>query len=319
MLVLNGCEQADVAIPYLPAGLRAIYCVHDTAERYFATALRCEADLDCIIAVAETVAARFRSRIKDPCKLHVVHDGTGFPTPLDDALAQSRSDDLVFLGGDNAVKGAHDVLALWPALYASGFGGRLHWFGAVGDDMRKQIAALPAADRIELHGRQPRQRIFDVAGRSKVVLMLSRVEPFGMATIECMGMGCLAVAWDIETGTKEIVGMSEGAFAPLGDYGAIARSVQEVIEMHGRSFALSTARIRRVFGETAMWARYASAFESILAKSPATRVRSGQTPPLYRPPVRLYQLLPSRLREAIRTAVGRSPRTGYALRDFRGK
>ncbi len=79
ILILNGCEQADAAIPYLPAGLRVIYGVHDTAERYFSTALRCEADLDGIIAVAETVASGFRSRMSDPSKLHVVHNGTEFP------------------------------------------------------------------------------------------------------------------------------------------------------------------------------------------------------------------------------------------------
>jgi hypothetical protein len=110
----------------------------------------------------------------------------------------------------------------------------------------------------------------------------------------------LAVARDIDTGTKEIVGTSEGVFAPLGNYGALVSGVQQAIAMHSRNFAASTARIRQEFGQTAMWARYASAFGSILATPPATRVRAGQTPPLYRPPVRLYQLLPSRLRAAIR-------------------
>jgi glycosyltransferase involved in cell wall biosynthesis len=319
ILILNGCEQVDCAVPYLPAALRVVYCVHDTAERYFGTALRCEADLDAVIAVSETVAARFRFRMSNPNKLYVVHNGTGFPTPLDDTLARSRTDDLLFLGGDNALKGAHDILALWPALTALGFGGRLHWFGAVGDGMRRQIAALPGADQIVMLGRRPRHQIFDIAGRSKVVLMLSRVEPFGMVTVECVGMGCLAVAWDIDTGTKEIVGASECVFAPLGDFTALARGVNRAIEMHGRKFTASTARIRHEFSETAMWTRYASTFESILSTRRAIRVRAGQPPPPYRRPVRLFQLLPSGLRAAIRAAIGRSPRLGYALRDFRGK
>ncbi len=185
--------------------------------------------------------------------------------------------------------------------------------------MRKRIGMLPAADRIVVHGRRPRQYIFDVAEQSKVVLMLSRVEPFGMVTVECMGMGCLAVAWDIDTGSKEIVGASEGVFAPLGDYGALARGVNQAIEMHSESLAGRTARIRREFSETAMWARYASVFASILAAPPATRARAGQAPPPYRPPIRFFQLLPSSLRAAIRATVGRSPCLGYALRDFRGK
>lgn len=319
ILILNACEQADVAIPYLPAALRVVYAVHDTAERYFRNALQFESEIDGIIAVAETVASRFRTRIGDPRKLHVLHNGTGFPFSFEETVTLSRSNDLVFLGGDSAIKGAHDVIALWPALIASGFGGRLHWFGAIAEGTSKQISVLPAADRIILHGRQLRRHIFDVAGRSKVVLVLSRVESFGMATVECMGMGCLVAAWNIETGTREIAGASEGVFAPLGNYSALAIDIIQTIEGHSRKFVASTMRIRREFSETAMWARYAVAIESILVTPPAKRVRAGQTPPPYRAPMRLYQMLPSGLRERIRAAVGRSPKIGYAVRNLRGK
>lgn len=319
ILLINGCDQADGAIPFLPAAMRVIYAVHDTAECYFRSALRQEAELDGVVAVAETVAARFRARLRDPGKLHVVHNGTRFPVPLDACLAGPRGDDLVFLGGDNGVKGAHDVLALWPALTALGFGGRLHWFGALNEAMRKRIGGLAAGGQIVVHGRVPRERIFEVAGRSKVVLMLSRVEPFGMVTVECMGMGCLPVAWDIDTGTREIVGAGEGVFPPLGDYGALADGVMQVLARHHRNFAASTTRIRHDFSETAMFARYASTFSAILEAPPVPRPRAGLAPPPYRRPVRFFQLLPGGLRQAIRTAVGRSPRLGYVLRDFRGK
>jgi glycosyltransferase involved in cell wall biosynthesis len=319
VLVLNGCEQADAAIPYLPASVRVIYGVHDTADRYFEPALKHEAGLDGIIAVSETVASKFRSRLRDSHKLHVAHNGTAFPAPLNETLTQPRHDDLVFLGGDNAVKGSHDVLALWPILLASGFSGRLHWFGGVGAGIHEQISALPAADRIMVHGRQPRHAIFDVAGQCKVVLVLTRADAFGMATVECMGMGCLAVAWDIETGTKEIINKPEGVFIALGDYDALASGVQQAIKIHASVFEASTSRIRQEFSETAMWSRYAGAFDSILGRPRAVRNRAGQIPPLYRPPLRLYQMLPSRFRSAIRDAIGRSPRLGYALRDFRGK
>ena len=319
VLVLNGCEEADVAIPYVPAETRVVYAVHDTASRYFEAAVRHEARLDAIVAVSETVAERLRERLNDPGKLHVLMNGTLFPAALEAVLASPREDDLVFLGGDNPVKGAYDVLALWTSLQAIGFKGKLHWFGHIGKPFQSQIHRLPGFERIESHGRQLRQKVFDVAGRSKALLMLSRVEPFGMVTVECMGMGCIPVAWDIATGTKEIVGDGEGLFAPLGDYEALARAVLKAIDIQPARFAAIAARIRRDFSEEAMWARYQALMADLSARPPATRPLAGQPPPPYRPPTRLFQLLPSGLKAWIRMALGKSPRLGFAFRDLRGR
>lgn len=318
ILVFNGCEQADVAIPYISAQTRVVYAVHDTADCYSRNAVRHELLLDAIVAVSETVAVRFRRRLQEPGNLHVIRNGTIFPIALENALATLRADELVFLGGENPMKGAHDVLALWTILHAGGFEGRLHWFGHVGEAFRARIDQLPAAERIVVRGYQPRQVVFEVATRARVVLMLSRVEPFGMVTVECMGMGCLPVAWDIDTGTKEIVSQGEGIFVSLGDYEALARGVHEALTRHASSLAKTAARIRRDFSEEAMWARYETLFSAVEAAPPALRPQAGQAPPPYRPPFRIYQLLPASLRAKIGAAVGRRPLLGHKLRHFRG-
>ena len=240
ILMVNGCEQADVAIPQVPSGTRVVYVVHDTADRYFSAALQNESCIDAIVAVSETVAARFRRRLKSPDKLRVIHNGTVFPIALTDVLAAPRNDNLVFLGGDNPAKGAYDVLVLWPLLQGAGFVGELHWFGHLNQGFRERIGRGAAIDRIALRGKQSRSSIFETAVRSKAVLMLSRGEPFGMATVECMGMGCLSVAWDVASGTKEIVGDGEGFFAPLGDFQALTsrRVVVPGISSVAHSFGL---------------------------------------------------------------------------------
>jgi glycosyltransferase involved in cell wall biosynthesis len=319
LVVLNGCEEADAAIPFIPDGTRVVYAVHDTAERYFRAVVRDDAALDGIVAVAETVASRFRHRLHRPDILQVLHNGTVLPNAIDEAFAAQRSDDLVFLGADKAVKGAYDVLELWTALAKGSFSGRLHWFGELSSQFRERISRVPGAERIVLHGRQRRQFIFETALSAKLVLMLSRVEPFGMATIECMAMGCTPVAWDIATGTREIVMPEEGLFAPLGDYAALAHAVVEALATHEERFRASTARIRSEFGEAAMWARYSTLIDQIMQRPPAIRPRAGKLPPDFTPPLRFFQLLPASLRSAIRTQVGRSPRLGYLLRDFRGR
>jgi hypothetical protein len=319
LLVLNGCEEADFAIPYLPQSTRLLYAVHDTAERYFAAAMRHESEIDAIVAVSRTVADRFRHRLHDQGKLHIVLNGTVLPDRTEQLHTTERAGDLMFLGGDKPIKGAFDVLALWDVLLRKNFNGRLHWFGEVSSAFRNAIERVAGSERIVVHGRQPRLAIFEAAARSKVLLMLSRVEPFGMATIECMGMGCLPVAWDIPTGTKEIMLDGEGHFARLGDFDALANAVLQVLDGHAARFRASSERIRVVFSEGAMWARYESMLGQVLQLAPAPRPLAGRQPPPFRRPVRFYQWLPPSLRTAIREVVGRWPRLGYALRDFRGR
>lgn len=319
VLVLNGCEQADIVIPYVPAGIRIVYAVHDTAARYFEAAIRHEAALDAIVAISETVASRFRDRLKTPEKLHVAYNGTIFPLSVEEVLNAPRVDDLVFLGGDDSKKGAFDALSVWTVLQARGFAGRLHWFGSVGDGLKAEIARAPGCDRVLLHGRKLRRDVFETAACSRVVLMLSRVEPFGMVTVECMGMGCLTAAWDIDTGTREIVATGEGVFAPLGDYERLGDGILELLTVHEARYRVSTTRIRTAFDDRAMWERYCKVFEWMTVRAPATRPLCDMHPPAYRPQVRLFQRLPDGLRRTIRNAVGRSPRLGYLLRDFRGR
>ena len=56
-----------------------------------------------------------------------------------------------------------------------------------------------------------------------------------MTTIEAMSMGCLPVAWNIDTGTREIVRHDEtGLFAPLGDIVALSKTVLRAIEVQPR-------------------------------------------------------------------------------------
>jgi glycosyltransferase involved in cell wall biosynthesis len=317
--IFNSCEQADAAIPYVPQRTRVISVIHDTAERYFDPAIRYEQAQDGVIAVSETVAERFRIRLRDPSRLHVVLNGTVLPDDVSPLPTAERWDDLVFLGGEKPLKGAFDCLDLWQALVKQGFKGRLHWFGELSAGFRGRVESAPHADRIVTYDRRPRRDIFEVAARSKVFLMLSRVEPFGMATIECMGMGCLPVAWDIPTGTKEIVSGSDGFYAPLGDFRRLAAMTQQAVEQHAARYeaAMSTARDR--FSEQAMWTRYWQALESITAAPAAVRPMAGHEPGPYQPPFRFFQRLPERVRGPLRALAGRWPRLGFALRDFRGR
>ncbi|MCP9493198.1 MAG: glycosyltransferase [Pyrinomonadaceae bacterium MAG19_C2-C3] len=318
VLILNGCKEADAAIPYLPRNVKCAYVVHDTAAIYWNKAVECEDDLEAIVAVSETVAGKFRHKLRHPEKLLVIHNGCHFPNlpPRETA----RNDSLIFLGGDNPMKGAFDVLEVWRELIEKNFDGDLHWFGDLKESLRNSIDKLPRRERIVLYGRTPRSQIFFVAAQSKVLLMLSRVEPFGMATIEAMSMGCVPVAWDIETGTKEIVTANRtGFFAALGDVKSLAGRVMTACDNHDMLVDKVVARARVDFDEAVMWNNYQSLLEDVLKMSPRERSKAHQETTLYKAPSPRFQLLPLKMRFAIRRFVGRSPRLGYWLRDIRGR
>ena len=318
-VVINGCGQADVVLSYIPATIRCIYTVHDTAPIYWRNAMEAQDDLDAIVAVSQTVAGKFASQVRVTHKLRVVPNGSVFPPPPD--LGAPRADDLIFLGGDNPTKGAYDVLRLWPRLLDRGFTGRLHWLGLQHATFRRKVEALPqAAGRILCCGRAPRETVFAAAAQSKVHLMLSRVEPFGMVTIEAMSMGCVPVAWDIDTGTKEIVPPGAHFFSPLGDDDHLAGQVLLACAAHAEMAPVETRRAREHFSEEAMWTRgYAPLLDSLNRQSPrAARSREGQPVPEYVAPRGRLQVLPKWVRDAVRTLLGSSPRLGYWLRDLRG-
>lgn len=315
VLFFNACSEFEPVIPYLPPSIKCVYVVHDTAPGYWSRALEEEDNLDGIVAVSETVAGKFRNQLKQKTKLSTIWNGCIFPA---EPQLNIRPDELVFLGGDNPTKGAFDILKLWKQLIKFGFTGKLHWFGNLTPEFKAKIDRLPNSDRIHVYGYVQRELIFSVAASAKVLLMLSRVEPFGMATIEAMSMGCVPIAWDVQTGTKEIITRKTGLFAPLGDMQALAKQVLYACENYQAFSSAVIERARSKFDEAVMWEGYKSLIDDISRLQPIERSQKGKEPEIFQPPVHRFQLLPPRLRSAIREFIGRSPNLGYWLRDMRG-
>ncbi len=318
VILFNGCDHFDAMLPFVPQETRTVYCVHDTAPRYYGAAMTHQDSIDAFLAVSDNVARTIRPHLTDPSKLHRVYNGTVLPLPLAEVLASPRDDDLIFMGGDSLIKGAEDVLKLWNTLQNRGFAGELHWFGGVSDAFAERVRRMSGAERIHLHGRRPRSEIFAVALRCKVLLMLSRADSFGMVTIEAMGTGCLPVAWDIETGTPEIVDPQFRHFAALGNFRDLADCVEAALAAHSAQVADATKSVLDRFSEDAMGERYQAFFDLLLVRPPVQRSLAGKNPPPYVPPRRYFQYLPAPVRTAVARIAGKWPALGYAVRNLRG-
>jgi glycosyltransferase involved in cell wall biosynthesis len=317
VVFFNSCSEFDPVIPYLPSTTKCVYVAHDAPPSAWRPGLEEEDNLEAIVAVSETVASKFRHLLKQPHKLSVICNGTAFPQKPD--INVERQDDLIFLGGDNLVKGSLDVLNLWKQLVKQEFKGNLHWFGNLDPKFKAKIERLPNSKRIQVYGHVQRELIFSTAASAKVLLMLSHFEAFGMSTVEAMSMGCVPVAWDVDSGTKEIATPNKtGLFAPLGNKEALATQVLYACENYQAFSAAVIERVRSEFDETIMWQGYESLINQIAKLEPIARSKQGQQPPAFKPPFRRFQLLPPSLRSTIREFIGRSPILSYWLNDLHG-
>jgi glycosyltransferase involved in cell wall biosynthesis len=317
-MFLNGCREIAPAIPHLNSNTRLISVAHDTAN--WAVRLACEHNefLDAIAAVSDYVAARVQARLGNRKSVTVLHNGSWFPTDGLKNEAQ-RCSDIVFMGGSNPKKGANDLLRIWRLLCEAGFDGCLQWIGEIDPFLRKKIDLLPCSSRIELRGLLPRREVFNLLGECKALLMLSAVDAFGMVTVEAMGMGCVPVAWDVESGTREIIESGKnGILVPHGKYRLFAQVTMETLQNHDVLSHSASARARGYFSEEQMWQRYWSLICEVGQKAKKERPLSGTAPPNYKPPRTFRSLLPKRVERFATGIVNQSPKLSRALRNYRG-
>jgi glycosyltransferase involved in cell wall biosynthesis len=315
-LVLNGCEEADPVIPYLPEPVRCIYAIHDTARWYWREAVRFQQAIDAIVAVSELVARAVQPHLADSGKLSIIPNGSSYPPAP--GPRESRADDLLFVGGDDPMKGGGDAVRVWTALQRRGFKGCLHWCGHANAGFVRSLDRLPGRERLVLHGRIPRAGVFDLARRSRVFLALTRAESFGMATVEAMSMGCVPVAWEIETGAQTLVRPNvRGFFAPLGNYEAFASAVLKAIDQRSHLSSAAILRARTEFTQEAMWSGYEQVIRRCGVNRKALRPLAGNKPPRFQARLRLSRILPAWIWKRARALVTNNPWLAYLLRDLR--
>jgi glycosyltransferase involved in cell wall biosynthesis len=315
-LVLNCCSEADPLPPYLPDSLRCVYVVHNSPKRYWRPAVEHARSLDLIVAVSNYVADLVRPHLAIPGKLITIHNGSSYPEAPTETAA--RNEDLLFLGGEELRKGAGDLLHVWRKLVQCGFSGRLHWCGSLNEVFRRQVDALPARDRIEVHGRVTREEVFRLAAGCRVLLMLSRAEAFGMVTIEAMSMGCVPVAWDVDTGTKEIVTGAYGRFAPLGNYDKLARAVLDANAKHPALVRGVMHQARRTFSISRMWGDYERSISRVLKQPKATRPLAGQNAPSISVQRRSSALVPGPIKSVLKNLIQGDPRLAFWVNRYCG-
>ena len=324
LIITSDVCRIESAFPFFPKKTAHVVQIHDNLRRYRDIAVRNYSWVDGVTCVGQHIEEPLR-RSLDAVGFHgllrTVHNGANFPPPLPRSpnISPLR---LLFMGRVEVLKGVFDFVPLLQRLKQLGVPVSLNIVGGENETLRRQFERNGLAGMVTWTGRVPHEQCYTIAAKSDIFLMTSRKEPFGMVTIEAMSMGCVPMAYNIPSGSVEIIEQGKsGLLIPLGDIRTWSEQIRRLHHNRKQLAELSTGAIRRArdtFNAEMMSRNLAAFLEEVMAhadQQPAQRLTGlpAEEPPTYTSQARGYQKLPAGLREWIRNRVHSHPKLSYWL------
>jgi len=321
LVITSDVCHIEPAFRFLPARTLHIVQIHDSGKRYREGAVRHSACIDGVTCVGKHIEAPLKRSLAEVAYrglLRTVHNGASFP-PTKPRESHGGPLRLLFMGRVEPLKGVFDLVPLLQQLQRWGVTSTLNLVGGENAELRKKFQRKGLEGSVTWSGLVPHARCYDIAAESDLLLMPTRKESFGMVTIEAMSMGCVPIAYDIPSGSVEIIEPDKnGLLVPLGDIRAWAEEIRNIHYDRKRLAKLSVAavaRARSAFSADTM-ARNMIAFLSAVIVSarifPAVR-ESGMPSAGDKKLNRGYHRLPSGLPEWIRNQVHAHPKISHWL------
>jgi glycosyltransferase involved in cell wall biosynthesis len=326
VVVSNHVGEIDYLFPYFPPETVHIAVLHHDGRRYIDQTIALSKYLDGVVAVARHMEDRVRPRLTRQGfrgVLCTVHNGAVFP-PLKRYSSPSDRIQLIFIGGPDPFKGIYDTIPLLRKLKRLGVPAHLTIIGGEDEHLKQSFSRAGVADAVTWTGWVPHSQCYDYAAQADIFLMLSRKEPFGMVTIEAMAMGAVPLAYDTESGNREIIENGQsGLLLPLGDIDALTHAIAQHHHERGRLEKLSRGAIirsRSMFGDQEYGKRLVEAIDTIVMNTTQAKpVRLLGLPPPMRvvnqPFISGYQHLSRALRGRVRRFIGMHAKLCYLLLD----
>lgn len=324
LLITSDVSRIEPAFPFIPPATRHVVQIHDSGRRYRIVAVRHAPWIDGVTCVAHHIEVPLRRGLEAVGfhgLIRTVHNGASFP-PLKPRPHHDSPLRLLFLGRLDGLKGIFDLPLLLRRLKRLGVPVMLNLVGGENEALRRQFDRRGVPENVRWLGRVPHDQGYEIAAESDIFLMPSRKEPFGMVTIEAMSMGCVPIAYDVPSGSAEIIEQGKsGLLVPLGNIRAWAEHIRKLHHDRQRLAELSVgaiARARHHFNADVMAQNLAGFLRDVLVQAerhPARREMGlpPVTPATYLRPAQGYQRLPPGLREWIRNCVCAHPRLSYWL------
>lgn len=324
LVITSDVCHIEAAFPYFPQETRHIVQIHDSMRRYRDVPVRNSVWIDGVTCVGRHLEAPLRKSLDEVGfngLLRTVHNGANFP-PVEDREQYDGPLRLLFLGSVEALKGIFDFVPLLKRLKQMEIPVILNIVGGENQVLARKFDKHGIAESVRWAGRVPHEECYRIAAESDLFLMPSRKEPFGMVTIEAMSMGCVPIAYDVPSGSTEIIENGKnGILVSLGDIKGWAEQIRNLHYDRRRLVELSYAaisRARRDFKAEVMVRNLATLLTDVSNHSenqPSQRMtgQPSQTSSILAHPSRGYQRLPEWLRVWIRNLVYSSPRLSHWL------
>jgi glycosyltransferase involved in cell wall biosynthesis len=221
-------------IPALVTEVASIFASHALQLDHRLTIRYSVKHLDKVLAISSAMKRALQPFVDT--EITVVHNpiNTTFFTPSDAPVPQNPFN-IAIVGNLNRAKGHHILI--------DAFVKALHQhpdmeLNIVGDgrergNLEKQAVQLGVIDRINFHGRQPRNATRNIMQRSHVIVSASRHETFGMTLLEAIACGKPVIATQ-SGGPEDIVNENNGRLVPVDDVEALAAALREMAEHYER-------------------------------------------------------------------------------------
>ncbi|MGA2801091.1 MAG: glycosyltransferase family 4 protein [Verrucomicrobiota bacterium] len=326
-VITNDVPRIEPAFPYFPRETLHIVGMHDSSRRQLDVAMRNHRWVDGVACVATHIQERLRARLNSVNfrgLLETVHNGAAFP-PAPTRAPYSGPFRLLFMGSTGAFKGIFDLVPILQRVKKLGVPVQLMIVGGGSRDLlerhfkRKHLDSL-----VTWAGRVPHEECYRLAEESDVLLILSRKEAFGMVTIEAMAMGCVPLAYDITSGSREIIENGKhGLLLPLGNFAAWANAIKSLYENREEWRRLSAGAMQRArtqFNAETMASQLCAFLKRVEAhaKTCPSERKPGLPPEIEfksRALYSQYQRLSPSIRKWLRNRIDACPRLDYWLRN----
>lgn len=315
-IISSGVSHIESSFPYLPTETRHIVQIHDCLRRYHRVAVSNSLNIDGVICVAHHITRSLEEPLNSAgfCGiLRTIHNGADFPPPV--ARPQNKGPiRLLFMGRTDPLKGVSDLPCIMKELRRSGVTATLTIVGPIDETLERAFSRSRVSKYVVWKGLIPHHECFSEAANADILLMPSRKEPFGMVTIEAMSMGCVPMAYNVTSGSTEIITQGRnGILIPLGNVRKWAQEIAVLDQERERLALLSVTAsedARSCFSSKRMGLELKEFIVELaqLNRSNSERLPAASFPqdsPDNLPKARVYQRLSPKIRNLVRWELGK--------------
>ncbi len=251
-----------------------------------------------------------------------IHNGTSYPPPPSRSGSAAKLR-LLFIG-NIWHKGGSRLVGIAKALQRRGVNFQLTVIADQVSWLQRRFARVGLQDHVNVMARQSKTDLWRTYAAHDLLLMLSAGEPFGMVTIEAMGMGCVPVAYDVPSGTREIIEPALSGLLVRLNSDAVAAAIAALSPAQLSAMSAAAARrSRTLFCAERPAQEYLQLADDLVrcrdlvhrARLPAPVAPLIASSRSYSPIARLYHALPAALRHQIRNALTAYPASFRWLRE----